>query len=134
MKKTEWYPGDMKPVRDGVYERDLGPPNFPCFAKFSARRWYYSAGSIKMAAESTLVSDHQNESGWRGLAQDPELKIIAVAGVPRAIRKGEIEVLMSDTTIKRMRIRDRRSEDWAEGVDGSYEQGREFLQRKAEVK
>ena len=24
MKLTPWYPGDVKPVREGVYERDYG--------------------------------------------------------------------------------------------------------------
>lgn len=131
MIKTEWYPGDTKPVRDGVYERDIGPGTM--FAKFSKAQWYFSASWVVGAAESTVVSNYQNEFPWRGLAQDPALKIIAVAGVPQAIRTGEIEVLMSDTTIKRMRIRDLRPEDWADGVDGSYRQGCELLMRKAGV-
>jgi hypothetical protein len=79
-------------------------------------------------------SPFQSDLTWRGLAQDPTSpKIIGVCGVPQALLYGEIEVLMSDTTIKRMRVRDLRPEDWADGVDGSYRQGWEFLTRKAEV-
>jgi hypothetical protein len=44
MTKTEWYPGDTKPVRDGVYEREM---ETPYFAKFCEDVWYWGAHSIE---------------------------------------------------------------------------------------
>ena len=131
MTKTEWYPGDMKPVRDGVWEREL--EDEVLYSRFGKEGWFCCRGSIREAMEVEDLSAYQNLP-WRGLAQDPALKIIGVSSTTRTFNHGEIDMLMSDTTVKRMRLRDLRPEDWADDVDGSYQQGYELLMRKAEVK
>ena len=70
MKKTPWFPGDVKPVRDGVYDRRMSWG--VCYAKFSRGRWFSSGPSKYLARDEPMQSGVQEEVPWRGLAQDPE--------------------------------------------------------------
>jgi hypothetical protein len=66
VSKTDWYPVDVKPVRKGEYEVDLGkdiawPFTRIIRAEWSGRTWKNNEGkSIK-----DIVA-------WRGLAVDPD--------------------------------------------------------------
>jgi hypothetical protein len=66
MKLTEWYKGDQKPARVGVYERDYGA----CFvySRWDGNRWFVYADCIELALQQRLISDSQSLP-WRGIAK-----------------------------------------------------------------
>lgn len=75
MKKTPWFPGDVKPVLVGVYERKRTRGTFR-YSYWNGRYWLCSAQTIMDAAYEAksaypLVSFKQ-ESPWRGLANPPK--------------------------------------------------------------
>lgn len=65
---TEWYDGDQKPVRDGVYERDM--PYGIEYANFSMGKWRVSDPGAEEAAKIFAVSGIQS-APWRGLSEKP---------------------------------------------------------------
>lgn len=73
---TPWYPGDTKPVRVGVYERDWGADHALVkfgFSYFDGLHWCAGCTTPQYAAREGRVqghSDHQTLP-WRGLAFDP---------------------------------------------------------------
>jgi hypothetical protein len=69
MKKTPWIPGNVKPVRVGVYQRHHD--NYDTiFSRWDGEMWYAGLDNVKSANSSTLDSAYQ-QLPWRGLAQDP---------------------------------------------------------------
>lgn len=68
MKETPWYPGSIKPVRDGVYKRRFTPVMSAVFSKFKGGRWHFFSETPKGAARVPGVSACQNED-WCGLAE-----------------------------------------------------------------
>lgn len=69
-KVTEWFPGDVKPARKGVYERELNAANR--FSYWNGEKWMSSGFTPAEAMRHYgLVSDWQFK-GWRGLASDPK--------------------------------------------------------------
>lgn len=75
-KLTPWFPGNVKPVRKGVYERDWldGGPQW--FSYWDGKNWCFgdeTAEGAKYAANMLHTSAHTNFP-WRGLAQDPKAK------------------------------------------------------------
>lgn len=68
-KLTPWFPGDVKPVYEGVYPRDFGCLG-PGFSKFDGHQWLLGCNNPDDAAVATLPS-HCQSLPWRGLAQDP---------------------------------------------------------------
>ena len=69
MKKTPWFPGSVKPVRNGVYERDY-PNSGVVFCRFYKGAWQYAHKDHYIASRQTEESFTQ-DFPWRGLAQDP---------------------------------------------------------------
>ena len=67
-KKTEWYTGKQKPVRDGVYERCFGN-GVVSFALYKNKIWRYNASTPYTASLQIERSPLQNLL-WRGLAVD----------------------------------------------------------------
>jgi hypothetical protein len=70
MNTTEWFPGDVKPVRNGVYERDFGDSGDrrPRFCKFENGEWYSFGETVELAAASKFtVPNHLMD--WRGLSE-----------------------------------------------------------------
>jgi hypothetical protein len=67
MKKTKWYPGDVKPVHVGVYE--TAPMHGIRFYQFwNGKSWGYASQSPDGADEwADVYSRHQSDC-WRGLA------------------------------------------------------------------
>lgn len=57
-KLTDWFPGDVKPARKGIYQRDYGIDSIEDY--WSGRVWRY--------AENGTVCLSQNRP-WRGLAE-----------------------------------------------------------------
>lgn len=68
-KLSPWIPGSMKPVRDGVYERDHMSWG-KCYSRFSEGTWRFPSYSLEIAAIEQAFSDSQM-ARWRGLAANP---------------------------------------------------------------
>jgi hypothetical protein len=77
MKLTPWYPGEIKPVREGVYQR-----LYPYLSKkegaivycyYEDEKWKSAALSAEKASLSQnkeFASLYQNYN-WRGLSEQP---------------------------------------------------------------
>lgn len=72
MKLTEWFPGDVKPVRRGVYERDYGGGIFGNlgFALWTGSQWKYRSTTPEKACVESIDSLNIRRP-WRGLAEKP---------------------------------------------------------------
>lgn len=72
MKLTDWYPGDVKPVRPGVYERDYGsvegviPPFRYCY--WDCDCWQVASTLVRDALRVYEDSKYQSLP-WRGVAK-----------------------------------------------------------------
>ena len=71
MKLTEWYPGDVKPYRPGVYERSYGFTSNVGYAFFDGVDWFLRSHTKEDAITDKQKSRHK-QLPWRGLAQDPK--------------------------------------------------------------
>ena len=72
-KTTPWFSGNVKPVRDGVYERDYGGKGEPAhivFGRFSGGLWMCGDKTAERAALEVCATSFQDEP-WRGLAEKP---------------------------------------------------------------
>lgn len=72
MKKTEWFPGRIKPALSGVYERDY--PNVEgaqyCYYDATIGKWYVPADSTPLAADLGGLNDCISmcpDLNWRGI-------------------------------------------------------------------
>jgi hypothetical protein len=68
-KLTPWFPGHIKPVRPGVYQRAS-----LTYSYWTGAHWVASADTVQEAARPTffdLPSCVQDWS-WRGLAEEPK--------------------------------------------------------------
>lgn len=68
LKLTPWFPGDVKPIRVGFYERqysssDDRQQNYD-LDYWSGASWHYGNGQIKRPRDRAL----NQERRWRGLA------------------------------------------------------------------
>jgi hypothetical protein len=66
-KTTKWYPGDVRPVRDGLYQRKMGDQIF--WSKFENGWWRSGGGRKEFAVSSQYSSPYQNLA-WRGLKKE----------------------------------------------------------------
>ncbi len=80
---TDWFPGDVKPVRPGVYEREFAGGRL--FARWAAGQWNQGWNSIAMAEKEHRASINLS-ARWRGLSANP-----AQAGL------GAMAVIAADT-------------------------------------
>lgn len=74
MNCTPFFSGDIKPVRDGIYQRTARW--WSCnvyFARFEGGTWYISSATAAEAADKSIASSYQSHFGvkWRGLARKP---------------------------------------------------------------
>jgi len=69
MKKTDWFPASVKPVRAGWYERDWGSmcTDDEAYDYWNGRNWFYGDGFWRSVCYSA-----PNNKKWRGLAEKPE--------------------------------------------------------------
>ena len=65
MKLTTWFPGDVKPVRVGVYERKYNMSRFYCYCYWDGEYWHVWAETPMVAEKAFLISALQNLP-WRG--------------------------------------------------------------------
>lgn len=71
MLKTDWFPGTVKPVREGVYEvvfEDTGVA-IRWYAQFRTGLWRKASPFLLGAAIRYAASPHQNLP-WRGLTEE----------------------------------------------------------------
>lgn len=70
---TDWISGDLKPVRDGMYQRDYNDGSNILYCRFKNGQWILGKKDLNFAAAQTSISAWQNEL-WRGLAKNPEVQ------------------------------------------------------------
>lgn len=70
-KLTPWFPGEVKPVRRGVYERFTPTESTPTFQHWNGEFWGFRGSCIDDAAHGIDKSVFQFEHKWRGLASKP---------------------------------------------------------------
>lgn len=66
---TDWFPGDVKPVRPGVYETKE-PDGSIWFNEFDGFDWFYGNHAC-VPSKSRTVLPSERLISWRGLASDP---------------------------------------------------------------
>ena len=66
--KTPWFSGDVKPVRNGVYERK--GMNAIMWSKWDGESWCISSSTHGVATLHENRSNYQTLQ-WRGLAAKP---------------------------------------------------------------
>jgi len=72
MKLTEWYPGDVKPVRVGVYQQRDGGLGLTIGYQFWSGKFWSSWAETAESAERGnrfLASDRHQNDPWRGVAK-----------------------------------------------------------------
>jgi hypothetical protein len=74
MKKTDWYPGYVKPKRIGIYERnDEGTSMYdggPNFSYWDGKMWRNSGDSVERADLHSGYGDSSEQNlPWRGLSE-----------------------------------------------------------------
>jgi len=67
---TDWISGDLKPVRDGVYQRKYNHVDGFIYAKFKRGYWHCWSHTVESANQSVLIAADQNLK-WRGLSSNP---------------------------------------------------------------
>lgn len=75
-KLTPWFPGNVKPARKGVYQRDWLDGGPLWFSYWNGKTWNSGDDTTEGAAcpvNKYWKSNHQ-KLPWRGLAQDPKAK------------------------------------------------------------
>jgi hypothetical protein len=64
---TDWFPGSVKPVRKGVYQREYtyGKAKFPFYCYWNGKQWHASANTVDGAACNFLAPNQSLP--WRGV-------------------------------------------------------------------
>jgi hypothetical protein len=73
-KVTPWFDGRVKPVREGVYQRDYNQHGNRAnlqYCYWNGRHFSRANGTVDSADTCEFRSDAQHLP-WRGLASDPE--------------------------------------------------------------
>lgn len=70
MKLTKWIPGNVKPVRKGVYQRGYATAGRYCL--WDGKVWCVFADTPEDAADCKGVVSAVQDLPWRGLAEKPE--------------------------------------------------------------
>lgn len=67
-KLTPWFPGYLKPVHVGVYERNYGEKLNPdlVYSKWDGHQWMAYGDDVDFADKQTCPTLHQCEE-WRGI-------------------------------------------------------------------
>lgn len=73
-KLTRTFPGAVKPVRDGVYQRNYAfrtQKSYWCYSNFQNGTWDFGADTPEGALEFRGSVSGSQELPWRGLASNP---------------------------------------------------------------
>jgi len=71
-KFTPWFPGNVKPVRVGVYQRQYNCPPTNWFCYWDGKLWGCAEKKAKDADPAFMGKSFFPEKPWRGLAEKPE--------------------------------------------------------------
>jgi hypothetical protein len=71
---TPWFPADVKPVRVGVYERDMGASLCGKYSHWNGQWWGGWANTVESAADNANYGSEVQNKPWRGLSADPSAK------------------------------------------------------------
>ena len=66
MKLTQWFPGYVKPVHVGVYERRLRFKTDVYYSRWDGEKWCTLCDTVDEAAHKIFDSAYQNLP-WRGV-------------------------------------------------------------------
>ncbi|SAL10321.1 hypothetical protein AWB73_00092 [Caballeronia turbans] len=75
MKMTEWFPINVKPVRNGVYQTILGlrEADNPPYQRYEDGEWFSTCETAQEAEDCPFVSAISDLlHAWRGLTEKPE--------------------------------------------------------------
>lgn len=69
MNLTDWFPGSVKPVRKGVYQREYiyGKAKIPTFCYWDGKQWYAGAHTVDGAACNFPLLAPNQSLRWRGV-------------------------------------------------------------------
>lgn len=70
-ERTEWYPSSIKPVRVGVYQRDMRGTGDGEYSFWDGACWGGWGASIETAARNAGSPSSVQDADWRGLAGKP---------------------------------------------------------------
>ena len=68
---TPWFPPDMKPVHEGMYQTNISPKFEPTFQYWNGKCWGYYSNSYSRAYEMRDYRSSNQRSQWRGLNKQP---------------------------------------------------------------
>ncbi len=71
MKLTEWFPGDVKPVRKGVYQKMCGHGKELGYQYWDGANWGYWEETPDAAVRERGKAVETEFEEWRGLAEKP---------------------------------------------------------------
>lgn len=71
-ERTGWYPASIKPVRVGVYQRDMQDSGNGEYSFWDGESWGGWGNSIEIAARNAGSKSSVQDANWRGLAQEPK--------------------------------------------------------------
>jgi hypothetical protein len=71
MKLTPWFPGNVKPVRPGVYQQMCGFNRDVGYQYWDGKVWGLWSRTIEGARHDGWPASPQNDP-WRGLAEEPK--------------------------------------------------------------
>lgn len=72
MKKTPWFPADIKPVHVGVYETRAYNDEFIFFRFWNGSEWGPAAICVSDAYANAFFQGLTQDVKWRGLATKPK--------------------------------------------------------------
>ena len=66
---TDWFDGAVKPVRNGVYEREYiaGKAKIPRYCYWDGKHWYVGTDSLDQAVFHPLLTAPNQSLRWRGV-------------------------------------------------------------------
>ena len=71
MKYTPWFPGTVKPVRFGVYQRRLANTDI-AFSYWDGEQWFLANRTPYEAFGEPALSFNQDGFEWRGLRHEAQ--------------------------------------------------------------
>lgn len=67
LKRSPWLPGEEKPARKGVYQRDINGSII--FSRWDGTWWRVGGPTVKAADKMRLAKSSMQCQSWRGLAE-----------------------------------------------------------------
>ena len=72
MQVTQWFGGDVKPEKKGVYERFLDTNGYFFYSYWDGKKWCCSCRIKDDAANYKVSTSKYQDCIWRGLAEKPK--------------------------------------------------------------